>query len=391
MNGGQLLQLLGGAKGGGGGGPAQPITSALHVQGPGFIDDAGKIVKLHGVAGFLAPFLWLTGQRQQLSDFADWMQSIDANAWLFFCMWRQVPGFDPRNFADFHTQMDALMSWMEGRGFRPYPSLFQDQVNDSPVLMSRSEANNYFNGWRDILQRRMVRFMNETYQNGVDLVRSLPHIDGALCCRGQVEDGAAWDSAGPVLDFQEKSFARKFQWPRTAKDLFEIYDQISKPGVGGEPPCGIFETTIPFSRSNDPRAFAQWHAVAELYGAGSFIHGDDDNLQFCKRPGPGAQACAEAISATWSCGLPIDGLLNGRYTRGGNADCPMVHLDRYDDGSTELNPAGAERTFAVIMNDGHRATCVIVQPGPAWQPEATNGWSISRRYGPHGDFFDLVR
>lgn len=367
------------------------VTQPLHVQGPNFETPDGQIVKLRGVAGFLAPFLWLRGEKGQLEDFAGWMADTGANAWLFFCMWRQVPGFDPRLFPNFHDQMGQLLEWMEGHGFRPYPTLFCDQVKDSAVLMSGREADDYFNAWRPLLRGRLVRYMNETYQNGVDLVRRLPRIDGALCCRGQVEDGAAWDAAGSVLDFQEKSFARKFQWPRTAKDLEEVYDGLRKPGIGGEPPCGIFETTIPFSRSDNPRMFAEWHGTAELYGGGSFIHGDPANLQYCRRPGPNAQLCADHIRETWFAGLPADGLLNGRYTRGGLPNCPMVHRDRYDDGSTELDPNGAERHFAVVMNDGHRATVIVVQPGPAYQPQSAAGWSIARQYGPDGEFFDLVR
>ena len=377
--------------GAGGGSPSSPITSSLRVSGPNFVDnETGAITKIRGVAGFLAPFLWMNGNREQLATFASWMRRQGANSWLFFGMWRQVPGFDPRNWADFHGQMDSMMSWMEGEGFRPYPSLFQDQVKDSPVLMSRNDAIMYFNGWRDILQGRWCRYMNETYQNGMDLVRSLPVMAGnVLCCRGQVDDGAPWDSAGSILSFQEKSFARKFQWPRTAKDLYEIYDQTGKPGLGGEPPCGIFEQTIEFSRSNDPRKFAEWHGVADLYGAGSFIHVDDDNLQYCIVPGPNAQACADHISAAWTAGLPIDGLSAGRYTRGGNPDCPMVHTDRYDDDRGEINPAGCLRTFGVIQ--GNRTTCIIVQPGGSWTPQGAGGWSIVKQYGPDGQFFDLAR
>jgi len=121
------------------------------------------------------------------------------------------------------------------------------------------------------------------------------------------------------------------------------------------------------------------------------MHGDDENLQFCRRPGPNAQACADAIREIQQCGLPLDGLSNGQYIRGGPdiSDFPMVHRDRYDDGEREIDPSGALRSFGV--KQGNRATALIVKAGPLWWPEADHGWRITRQYGPHGQCLDLER
>jgi hypothetical protein len=337
--------------------------------------------------------LWLDGERGQLDDFAGWMRELGANAWLFFCMWT-VTGFDPRRYgARYYDEFPRFMEWQEGNGFRPYPTAFCDQIPNDPkrstIYMSDAEQDAHFNNLRQHVVGRVLRYMNEAYQNGVSLCRRLPRIDGALCVRGQYSDDDTIESVGTVLDFSEKSFARKFQWARTAKDLEEIADATKKPGVGGEPPLGIFEQTIPWSRSDDPRGFADWHGTAELLGAGSFIHGDGSTVQACLRPGPRAQACANAISAMWSAGLPSDGLSAGRYTRGGLGDCPLRHSDRYDDGDRELDPSGALRTFAVIQ--GNRATAIVIEAGPGWRAEADHGWTITRQYGPHGQLVDLTR
>jgi len=364
--------------------PVASVTGPLRIQGPDFIDPDGRIFKWRGVAGFAGFQRWLEGERGQLEDFAGWMQSIGANAWAFFCMW-SVTAFDPRRYPRYYDECPHFLEWLEAQGFRPWPVLAcdQDPARASGILMSRGELDAHKARLEPALAGRTGELFNEPYQNGIDICRSWGPVPGALIARGQYADDAAIDSVGTVLDFSTKSFARKFQWPRTAKDLFEIADATGKPGVGREPPAGIYERTVPWSRSDDPRAFAAWHGAAELLGAGSFIHGDRENVQSCLKPGPRAQACVDAIAAIWASQLPANGLSAGRYTRGGLGDCPLQHRDRYDDGETLLDERGTMRTFGVIQ--GNEATCLAIMPGPGWRPEGDHGWTVVEQRGPFGE------
>lgn len=408
------------AEGGGGGelvanrsaiGPWETFTSSLaqastlpdvgpilplRIEGTRFKAAGGADFRFQGVAGFQAFQLWLDGARGQLDDFAGWCRGQGANALAFFGMWTQT-GFDPRRYgARYYDEYPRYCAWSNSVGLRPWTIVWCDQAasRGSTIVMSRAEQDAHTAAMRPLLAQvgEPFEWMNEGWQNGIDVVRRMSGVPGVLSARGQFEDNGSLDQAiasvGPVLDFSTKQFARKFQWTRTAKDLLEVSDATGKPAVGREPPLGIYERTIPWSRSDDPRGFADWHGVAHLLGNGSFIHGDPENLQHCRIPGPRAQACTESIAAMWREDLPT----GGAYTRGGpNAPlpCPLVHVDRFDDGDRELNTAGALRTFARIADN--RATCLVVQPGRDWTPRGDHGWRVVGQRGPHDQIIDCER
>jgi hypothetical protein len=214
--------------------------------------------------------------------------------------------------------------------------------------------------------------------------------------RSAFPDGETPLFVGSVLDATTEHTPRTFDWPRKAKNLLETarlglignYPGSGKPALAGEP-IGIHEFDIFGKRSADPRAHADYAAVVELYGAGMVLHGDWDNLQRCIVPGPQAQRCAEAVRDVWAAGIPADAAAGGTYTRGGLNECPLEHVDRFDDAGHEVRPDGALRTFAMLQ--GTKATCVIVSPGAHHQIRPRVGYRVLTVRGPHGQIVELER
>lgn len=145
---------------------------------------------------------------------------------------------------------------------------------------------------------------------------------------------------------------------------------------------GMAEQDVPFRRSANPREFADFYAVAEMYGAGAVLHGDWENLQRCIPPGLNAQRCAEAVRDVWlSGGIPLRAASDGTYTRGGLDTFPFEHVDRFDDAGRE-NLAGAVRSFGMFLDATHFVG-VVVQPGQDWQFRERLGWRVVKWGGPH--------
>lgn len=213
----------------------------------------------------------------------------------------------------------------------------------------------------------------------------------------------------PLGDYETTHPPRKFDWPRTAKDLHEI----TRRGLGADPVNGIPATPPtktpgvsdepmgaaekPSSgRDVNPRHHADHAAVALMYGAGSTIHNDDG--QRCKVPGLGSVqlACADAVVQVWKDWArlvkagSIHPKLNevGSYVRGPQAALAIQHVDRYVTGQPE-NPTGATRSFGMIT--GRRQVVIPVQPGSRHQVIPQGGWRLVEQGGPHGQILVFER
>lgn len=316
---------------------------------------------------------------------------------VFFALWYGVDLNPHRYGSRYYDEFPKFIEHVEGLGTRPWTVGFCDQDPSMAArppeswILTPAEADFHHAFMGQMLQGRLYSFGNEVYQNGVDLIRRLPPLPGVLCDRGQWADGEDPRSVGGKLNFGQKSYARKQDWSRTAKDAAEaqrlgLGDLPAEgiPYIGREPPCGIYEATIPWSRSDDPQKFSDWHALADGAGAGSILHGDPTNLQYCIRPGPRAQACVDAVRQIWQPGLiPVDAAGSWQYTRGGLGDCPLKHSDRYaDDNTTEVDRGGCLRTF--VWMGGGEAIGFAIDPGSDWRPEGDHGWSVVEQRGPYG-------
>jgi hypothetical protein len=369
--------------------PGPSIVRPLHRDGVQLLDDRGLPFKVRGVDAFTAVQLWLDGQRDQLETYARWARSIGANTWCFFTQWR-VTTFDPRAYGNvvYYPGIYEFRAWLVSQGFQPLPVFFCDQQDGSPIQMSRGEREIHFDTLNEIFNPDLKEYVNEDWQNG-GIAHTFREIE--LASRSAIQDGAAPDAPGRLMSWVSLNGQRKAEWPRTSKDAYERQQETLRPAIFREPPVGIFETTIPWSRSNNVRDFADFHAMAELCSSGSVLHGDKSNLQTCTVPGPRAQDCAEAVAEVWDAGLSKDAAAFGRYTRGGLGDCPLQHEDRYDEDGRDVNPRGTLRTFAFI--EGDRATAVLVQPGDQYPtvPRGDHGWRVVGMRGPHSQIVDCER
>lgn len=372
--------------------PGPSPLGQLEIAGVNFIED-GHIWKMRGIVAFTAFQDWLDGRRDQLDTFAAWTRRQHGNTWRIFCQWR-VTNFDPRAYGDaFYDGVANCRAWMLSQGIRPLPVFFCDQAS-GPIVMSAAEQDRHFDRLAQIFETDLKTFVNEDWQNGglAHRFRVLP-----LASRSAYQDGAAPTEPGTLMGWTEQQFARKWDWARGGKNVYEtarsglgnIAAATGKPASGPEPPLGINEADIAWSRTTDARATADFMGTLELMGAGGCLHGDRSNLQSCLVPGPRAQACADAVTAMWTAGLPADACANGQYTRGGLGDCPLQHSDRFDDGGREIDAAGALRTFFLIQ--GGRATGIVIQPGRDWQPRGDHGWTVAGQRGPQNQIIECTR
>jgi hypothetical protein len=328
--------------------------------------------------------------RDRLFDepFAQWARALGANALRVFGMWN-VTGFDPRQFSSYYDMLDYGCDWLADNGLRLHFVAFTDQVPGSSVLMSGDEQNAHAQKCAEVLRRHdnvLLEVCNEDWKNG-GISGRFPRewFAGVLTTRSSWEDGNTPEEAGSVLDFTTEHTPRGDGWQRKSKNLLETsrqglgaYPPTNKPAIGGEPER---------LQNATPRQYADYMAVAELFGSGACLHGDGATLQRCRIPDD--RSMPNAVAALWADSAPPELAGAGDYTRGGLGSCPLVHRDRYDDDGREVDASGALRTFAMLA--GGRATAVVVDPGPAWQLETTGGWRAQRQYGPHGQLIDLVR
>jgi hypothetical protein len=317
-----------------------------------------------------------------------WVRQTGANTVRVFGTW-VVTSFDPRRNSRYYAVLGDLAQFLGDNGLRLHFVAFTDQVPGSNVLMTPEEQNEHIKQVANVLadhDNALLEICNEDWKNG-GIAGRFPRewFEGILATRSSWEDGKTPDEVGSVLDFTTEHTPRGSQWERKAKNLLETSRQglgnfpaTGKPAIGGEPER---------LQNATPRQYADYMAVAELFGSGACLHGDGDTLQRCRIPAD--QSVAQAVAAVWADPPPADLAAIGEYTRGGLDTCPLVHRDRFDDDGNLRDDSGALRTFAMLA--GNRATAVVVSPGPGWQLEPRNGWRVARSHGYQGNVVELER
>jgi hypothetical protein len=207
---------------------------------------------------------------------------------------------------------------------------------------------------------------------------------GVLSSRGAAQDASPWLCL-PSWHYLTDHSPRDSEWPRKAKNILEFttlgaagWAAQEKPGVEDEP-IGIDETAVAGSRTDNAQDCADYYAVAHLFGAGATLHtqalGIDGVL-----PGAVAQGCCEAVRDVWAyfSNAGIVDAQTGQYTRGGLADCPIVHDD-----------ALALRTFGMIQ--GNKAVVVPVRRQGGWALTPVAPWVVSDQGGYNQNVIVLTR
>jgi len=161
---------------------------------------------------------------------------------------------------------------------------------------------------------------------------------------------------------------RKFKngYETSTQGLGKIAPATRRPPVLREP-IGIASVDEPGRRSSNQQAFLEYHAGAEFFTAGSFIHGSELDLQRTNVPVDTALLCAKSAGSAWRLGVNARASSDGRYTRGG-PDAPFPCAMAHDD-------ALALRTFEFRM-DEHHTNVLVVQRKAGWEARPLDGWRI---------------
>jgi hypothetical protein len=220
-----------------------------------------------------------------------------------------------------------------------------------------------------------VETCNEPFKNGVD-VAAIGRLGKGI----MQTSGNYLPPCNPRLDYGVTHPPRDDEWPRKAKELFDLYNGFDPDLPGGvripwvnDEGMGSDEVNKPGSRSNVPDDFFDDGAVSALMGAGVTHHNTE--LVYARIPGPIGQQCAAATVAGANA-IPVDAA-TGTYTRGGLNDSPLEHDDSL-----------ALRTFARIQ--GNKATAIVVRPKTD-QRVPRNGWRIIGTAGPNHRIVYLER
>lgn len=358
--------------------PTNPVGD-LSIDGIHIIEN-GKIWKARGIVGFTAFKDWLD-DRDHLFRYRDYILGKGTiNSICFFLMWKNKD-FSPVHYGSrFYDGYPKFLEWWKVQGIHPLPIYFCDQQDGSSIQLSRAEQDEHF---RLVSQyHELSEYVNEDWQNGQIAHRFDPR---PLASRSAFEDNNTFTQPGDLMAWTSQAFARKWDWMREGKNLLETCrlglkngEHTNKPAIAREPPAGVFEVNkSDWSRSADVQAFQEFHATCELMGSGSYIHGDDSNLQSCTPPGPNADRCVDGILEMWNAGIPPDAD-SFHYTRGGLSDCPTDYKDRYNDGGQEIDSSGALREFYQINGDW--AYGMVIQPGRDW--ELRSDWTLRFQHGP---------
>lgn len=269
---------------------------------------------------------------------------------VFLSMKGSLGTFDPRPHLD---QLPAFIERVASFGLRLELTLFADTQRWLPDPDE---------------QRALFRIVCELIQNfpsvrleGIN--EANVHDNAAPGIVNELEPDVIWalgsngadqGTALPVKRYATYHPARTFDWPRKAghnayEDVANKYDI----------PCVSNETKRPDEDGYHESNFFDAAANVALMCAGAVMHSTAGKAS---APfSPDERRCAEA----WVAGANAVPLRyrSGRYTRGGLADCPIVHKDEW-----------ASRTHVRILGDD--ACCVVSQRQPGWTLQTRGAWHL---------------
>lgn len=354
-----------------------PAGASAHQAGT--LTMSGPIFRVNGSAwrwlgctAFALPMLHAAGEN--IEAFLDWAIATGFTTLRGFFAFHYIPSQMGRpDFVATSAQTRAFLEALARREVRCEWTCGDMQIV-KPDLQAQKE---WYAAQADVIKDfplATAETCNEPFKNGVDVVAIGRFGQGIVQTSGNYGPPCL-----PRLDYGVTHTPRDDEWPRKAKELYDLYEGwadlpggIRIPWVSDEG-MGADETNQPGKRSNVPNDFFDDAACASLMGAGLTHHGTD--VIFARVPGPTQQACAAAAVAGATAFDPE--VATGQYTRGGLSDCPLEHDD-----------ATALRTF--VRMRGNRADALVIRPTTATRV-ARNGWRITSMSGPDNRIVRLER
>jgi hypothetical protein len=380
--------------------PPPPAQSAgeqfqIHAQGPVFLRSDGTRYLWNGASDFA---LFQRFQRgEDIDPVLD--QRIKAGFTLLRVLGMYehgiadaagLPVFSPQSVPEYLPTLQRFVDKLAGRGLRVEFTVFAD----AQILMpAAAEQQRHLDSVvAAIGDRWNVNFelCNEPFKNGV-VVEQLRVPVGLIVASGNysLENRA---SEFPHRVYVTVHHDRKFDWPRTARGLDELYNGFdwveNKVVVGhfngvrvpvvGDEPTGFAEAKDGDKRSEDPNEAAWYAGITVMFGEGATFHSDSGIRS--QLFGPKQLAAAEAWN--WAMHwVPADAVF-APYQRGdefggnGIGMMPLQHFDTW-----------ASRTYCKEV--GGFEYCIASQPTALWQAQALNGWKIVEQ--PRLGFVKLAR
>lgn len=371
-------------------------------------DASGAIVRYQGITAFSAFIDWMRGDQQMVADFYGWAKGFGVNTVRVFFIWANY-GFTPKEYD--YADVRAFIEWTNAQGLMVHVVRFCDQnPNDDwqrPVVLTPAEQDAHFAGMTQAVAGLSVwdEYMNEGWQNGIDLVRRLPDL-GGFSARSSHADNEYPDAPGPMMKWGTIHTPRGFDQSRKVKSLLDVsvlgfggegnfprkWEPARLPMIAGEPPH------IAKDAWENTSYVADYFALAHLYGNGACIHGgwapdgDRSDFQRCNLPtDPLVLEQMAAIQQTWQANIPIDIVQAGRYVRGDINDTGELgirHRDRYGDDPLVDPVGGCSRTFA--MKIGNRQIIAPIERADKWEDAFAadglrNGYRLIDRQGYRGN------
>lgn len=367
----------------------------LSVRDVNFVDaGTGAIRKLLFLTGFDLPHLFVT-DRPKAETFAAFMRRKRIDAARGFDMWTYT-GFSPLNVPNYYSQMRDYFAWSMDRGLYIHGPRFCDQsVNawvgpGGRILLSRSDQDRHIDQIHEGLvsagaqRHHLGEICNEAwmpdgsknFDGGVSDNRfPASRFTGFLYTRTS-DDGITAASAGPYLDYQcFHSNRGQYFLVDSIKDPFEAArGNAGEPGYNSHKPTGEDEGDKFIEHT--PEDCRTMGYGASLMSAYFTIHSDTE-LQMCN-VSPELEARIDAFTEAWHSGwCPDDALEHGVYGHGG-AGSHLAYVPRYPDSGGE-NPSGVREIFSLTL--GQNDYEILCYPGPAFVPQAIDGYQIVERFG----------
>lgn len=357
--------------------PSAGESGRVHVDGLVFRREDGTIYQWRGATDFLLFKRFLDAEDIQpiLTD----RITAGANVVRVLGMVDSFAHLWPQERGDYYDQLGAFLDLVAERGLRVEFVVFADaQIISPDAAAERAHLARV----ADVLSGHWNSFLettNEPFKNIPGGDETAAGLCRAVMGRGfPVASGAytAWPPLRPC-DYGTTHSERKPEWPRTAKDLFDLREPTGVPWVSDEP-TGFAEVADGDKRSTSADDAAYFAGVAALEGAGATFHSDAGVLSVAWGPVQRAAAVAFYAALRW---VPAEAQA-WPYQRGGDpgtagvGNMPIDHDD-----------ALALRTFC--KGDGGTEWCIAIRPTDTWRAIPRDRWQIADQ--PRRGFVRLVR
>jgi hypothetical protein len=338
-----------------------------------FRDEAGAIWPWRGFTAFTLYLVWLdqgaTGVDALVSGWLAACGPVKPNVLRVLGMVNSFAHLWPQEHPDYYDQLQPFAQHLWSRfAIRVEFVIFADSGDIMPDLKQQDE--HAFSVTRRLQDEPnvFIEIANEPSQH-----TNLPGGDERafqmyewLKAPGLMIATGAGDGTN-AGDYTTPHTPRSDDWPRKAKDLWDVREISHVPSVGDEP-MGAAEVAIPGKRDNNPRNFADYAAVAQLQGAGSTFHSD---AGINGQPmGPVTASCAQAFfsAAAW---VPPQAQLEPFFRGGSTPGCNWA----YGESICQHDDALEVRSFGKILEP----VCYVSQVQTTrTAPTPCAGWTVDQ-------------